>query len=200
MKKPGWSRIGLLIAGAALVCLVSAVPAVEGDTAEADEAALERARGAADALAGELMKALMHELEAGGPPGAVKVCSERAQEIAASHSGDGLSIRRVSLKVRNPADEPDDYERGKLVELEALEPGTELPREIFDTVVEEDTRRLRYLRILKIRKPCLACHGSKEEIDPEVRRLLQEHYPDDRATGYREGDLRGAVSVIVTLD
>jgi hypothetical protein len=193
-------QVWLLALAVALTGLVSNGAGVQNDGAAADEAALQRARQAADALAGELMKTLLQELQAGGPPGAVRVCSEHAQKIAAAHSGDGLTIRRVSLKARNRADEPDDYEREKLTELEALQAGGELPKEIVETVAEGDARKLRYLRILKVGKPCLKCHGSKEEIDPEVRRLLEEHYPDDRATGYREGDLRGAVSVIVTLD
>jgi hypothetical protein len=31
----------------------------------------------------------------------------------------------------------------------------------------------------------------------EVAALIRERYPQDRATGYAEGDLRGAVSVSV---
>jgi hypothetical protein len=32
-----------------------------------------------------------------------------------------------------------------------------------------------------------------------VTAVLKEKYPNDRATGYREGDLRGAVSVKIAL-
>jgi hypothetical protein len=42
---------------------------------------------------------------------------------------------------------------------------------------------------------CLACHGQVSSLDPAVRAVLAERYPADRATGYRAGDLRGAVSV-----
>lgn len=30
---------------------------------------------------------------------------------------------------------------------------------------------------------------------PEVKNLLNKRYPHDKATGYKEGDLRGAVSI-----
>jgi hypothetical protein len=41
---------------------------------------------------------------------------------------------------------------------------------------------------------CLACHG--ETIDPAVAGKIAELYPEDKATGFREGDLRGAFVVI----
>jgi hypothetical protein len=36
---------------------------------------------------------------------------------------------------------------------------------------------------------CLTCHG--ETIDPELRARIRDLYPRDRATGFRDGDLRG---------
>jgi len=30
---------------------------------------------------------------------------------------------------------------------------------------------------------------------PDVNRMLAERYPDDRATGFNDGDLRGAINV-----
>jgi hypothetical protein len=40
---------------------------------------------------------------------------------------------------------------------------------------------------------CLQCHG--EALAPEVTQALAARYPDDRATGFREGQLRGALSI-----
>ncbi|MGM0774574.1 MAG: c-type heme family protein, partial [Pseudomonadota bacterium] len=39
----------------------------------------------------------------------------------------------------------------------------------------------------------LGCHGKS--IDPEVKAKLDELYPEDQATGFSEGDLRGAFVV-----
>ena len=193
------SKRKVLAAAAVALLLVVWVAAAEGG--EPSPAAVERAREAADALGAELMRTLLQEMADGGPMGAVKICSEKAQAIAAAHSTDGLTVRRVSLKARNPKDIPDDYERRVLEKLEAgLRAGEDLPAESVEEVVEDGSRRLRYMRPLVIRKPCLRCHGDPETIDPEVRRLIAERYPDDQAVGYREGDLRGAVSVVVELD
>lgn len=46
---------------------------------------------------------------------------------------------------------------------------------------------------------CLACHGPREDIDPDVREVLDRRYPEDEATGYATGDFRGAISVTVDL-
>ena len=40
---------------------------------------------------------------------------------------------------------------------------------------------------------CLNCHGTK--IAPEVSQALAGLYPEDRATGFNEGDIRGAFVV-----
>lgn len=168
-------------------------------TAEVPGEALERAREAADSLGGELMSTLMAELNEHGPPGAVRVCSEVAQDIAEAHSAADMTVRRVSLRVRNPADRPDGFEAEVLRRLEARHREGDLPEEVVEVVTDDGARRLRYMRPLTVKKPCLACHGDLEAIDPEVRELLSERYPDDEAVGYEAGDLRGAVSVAVRL-
>jgi hypothetical protein len=179
-------------------------PAVEGSppeatTPEVPPEALAKARQAADALTGELVATLGRELGAGGPVGAVKVCSEMAPEIAAAHSGDGVTVRRVTLKVRNPIDTPDDYERRVLQDLEAKLVEGALPPEVAEVVSDDAGSRLRYLRPLVIKTPCLSCHGDVESMKPELKSILEDRYPDDQAVGYEEGDLRGAVSVTVDL-
>ncbi|MGD8375331.1 MAG: DUF3365 domain-containing protein [Acidobacteriota bacterium] len=161
---------------------------------------LDRARVAADTLGSRLMSTLMRELQQGGPAGAVQVCSEQAQAIAEDLSRDGLTVRRVTLRPRNPKDAPDPYEEVKLLDLEAARAGGEMPPELYEEVTLEGVHQLRYLRPLTIRRPCLGCHGDPEELAPGVREMLQELYPEDRALGYAEGDLRGAISVTVVLD
>jgi hypothetical protein len=177
-----------------------------GENAPAESAppappeALDRARGAADALTGDLVQRLLDELSSGGPAQAVRVCSEVAQEISAAHSVDGLAVRRVSLKARNPADEPDDYERAGLLELERRHLESAAPDEVVEVLEADGRRTLRYLRPIYVAEPCLACHGTSDVMDDEARRLIGERYPGDEATGYRAGDLRGAISVTVDLD
>jgi hypothetical protein len=161
--------------------------------------ALDQARAAASALGSELMKTLMRELAEGGPAQAVRVCAEVAPSIAATHSHDGIQVRRVSLKLRNPANAPDAYEARKLNELALLGEQGDMPEEIVAVVNEDGRPRLRYLRPISVMSPCLKCHGDRVKMDPEAADLIRQRYPDDQATGYSVGDLRGAISVSVDL-
>jgi hypothetical protein len=158
---------------------------------------LERARAAAAALSTELRARLMEEMKAGGPVQGVKVCSEVAPAYAARHSVDGLTVRRVSERYRNPADRPDAYEAAKLAELAAAHAKGALQAESYEWVGAGAARALRYLKPITIGGPCLSCHGEPGAIKPEVAALIRERYPHDLAVGYRDGDFRGAVSVTV---
>ncbi len=163
--------------------------------------ARQRAEQAAAGLGRVLMELLSQEMARGGYEGAVRACSEAAQTVTDEFGHEqGLEIRRVSLKARNAKDHPDEWEAAKLREWEkAYKPGAP-PEDVFE-VVEEDGRRLaRYLKPIVVQPMCLGCHGPREKLSDEVRQVLDERYPRDRATGYRAGDLRGAFSVTVRLE
>lgn len=159
----------------------------------------EAMRTAAMDLMGSLKSKLVQELQAGGPASAVKVCSEVAQEIASKHSDESMNVRRVSLKVRNPKDTPDAWERERLEALHDLHAQGSLPKEQFFVVEQGGQRYARYLKPIEIQKPCLSCHGPEDQLGEEVKARLRELYPQDEATGYQLGDLRGAVSVRASL-
>jgi hypothetical protein len=164
------------------------------------EAARTQAREAAAKLSEEIRGLLAKELASGGFSGAVKVCSELAQERTRDFARrSGLDIRRVSVKHRNPANAPDEYERGKLAGFERLLAKKELPAESSESVEEDGRRVLRYLKPVVVQSMCLTCHGAPEQLPAEVRQILAARYPRDLATGYRAGELRGAVSVRIEL-
>jgi hypothetical protein len=166
---------------------------------EAPAEAVERARDTADAFGGELITTLFRELEDGNPINAIHVCSEQAQEMSARFSTEGMRIRRVSRRFRNPADEPDDYELARLGQLQALHDKQELPSESIQVVREGGTKSLRYMKPIVIKQPCMMCHGQVGEIDDAVLDSIHTKYPGDQAIGYKVGDLRGAFTVVVDL-
>lgn len=184
-------RIGLFISTlGVLVGLSVGQSAPDGEL-------MARARAATDALFARLLQRLNQEYQAGGAERGVQVCSRIAQsltrEIAAEHR---VSMRRVSLKNRNPRNAPDAWERQVLQRWERdLKAGRPIG-EVATWRIENGRRVYRYMRPIKIAMPlCLECHGT--QIKPEVRRLLRERYPNDKATGYKQGDLRGAFSVTI---
>ena len=164
------------------------------------ERILQEARRVSDDLGEGVRRLLLKEIEKGGFVGAVRVCSESAQEITGQFNLEtGHSVRRVSLKHRNPKNVPDEYERRKLEEFDLLNRQKKLEKEYVEGVTEEGREYLRYMRPLLIAPLCLTCHGPKENIPQEVKAILSEKYPDDRATGFLVGDVRGAISARIAL-
>jgi len=165
-----------------------------------DSASVEKARAVADSLGDDLMVGLASALERGGPTLAIHLCADSAQVRTLRYWKDGVYIRRVSERVRNVDDTPDTLELQALRQLAADQRAGRLPEEVMSVIRAADgTYQFQYLRPLLVQSACLACHGDPATFAPEVRQVLARRYPQDRATGYAVGDLRGAVSVRVPL-
>lgn len=163
--------------------------------------ARKKADVAAEMLTSTLMRELNAALESGGPTQAVEVCRTTAQAVTEQLSrNEGITVRRTALRVRNPANRPDDFERAWLVKAQSdLSAGTP-PTPAYEIVFTDGRCELRHLRpIVFPGGVCSQCHGRSDEIAPEVRKVLKRHYPGDEATGFAPGDLRGAISVRVAV-
>lgn len=164
------------------------------------ESALAEARVAAKELSEAIRGLLVQELKTGGLEGAVAVCSTKAQARTAEYQRVFKNdIRRVSLRRRNPANEPDAYERRVLESFDRLPAAARPVAEHWELVREGGGEALRYLKPLVANAMCLTCHGEKAKIPPAVQAVLAREYPDDHATGFSVGAVRGAVSVRIPL-
>lgn len=154
-------------------------------------------------LAGNLKHALMSAMQSGGPQAAVNTCNMQASEITSQLNTDSkLQIKRTSLKYRNPNNQPDAWERSILMQFEqqAAE-GIAIQQLVHsDKVTINGQDHFRYMRAIPVQAPCLACHGTEQQIPASVHEVLAQHYPDDQATGYSVGDIRGAFSVWQSID
>lgn len=148
-------------------------------------------------FAGTLKPQLQAAMQQGGPVHAINVCAEEAPRIARQLSdSSGWQVKRVSLKARNSGTAvPDSWEREILQQFDQRQATGELPQQLSAAAVVDG--RFRYMKAQGVEPLCLTCHG--ETLDPQVRAALQQRYPDDRATGYREGQIRGAFSLSKAL-
>jgi hypothetical protein len=147
------------------------------------------ARASTNRLQLELKQELSAAMKDGGAASAVEVCSQRAAALTAEVSQrTGLDVRRVSLQNRNPDNQAAPVEASVLAMMA-------VHTDLTDTMIVRDGAPL-YMRAIRINAPvCLSCHGAKEDLDPEVLSKLDALYADDKATGFSEGDLRGAFVV-----
>ena len=149
-----------------------------------------------------LKSILVKEMQANGIVAAVSVCSDTAQLLTNNYGiKKGIFIKRVSFKYRNENDAPNKIETEALKMFEELKQKGELKEttEFFKTTEENGVTSVIYLKPILVQAPCLSCHGSLDQIGPDVKQILQKKYPNDKATGYQLDDLRGAVSIKKTL-
>ena len=149
-----------------------------------------------------LKSILVKEMQTDGIVAAVSVCSDSAQILTNNYGvKKGIYIKRVSFKNRNPNNSPDEFESRVLKHFEELKSRDKLNEttEYIDVVEVEGVTSVRYLKPIIMQAPCLSCHGPVENIGADVKAILKANYPNDKATGYRIDDLRGAVSIQKTL-
>lgn len=99
----------------------------------------------------------------------------------------GYIIKQTSRKYRNFFNKPDLYEENV---LRKMEEDPDLSEYWSDDIIE-GKRVERYLYALYITEDCLLCHGSKEKAPEFIRKNYDIGY------GYKVGELRGAISVII---
>ena len=155
----------------------------------------EQARDIIKTFSTRLQTALQQAMANGGPVNAIDVCKVKAPAIAAELSTDGWVVRRTSLKVRNPLNAPDNFERKTLQDFaDKKASGWDIENLAYYKMREYgDTSEFRYMKAIPTKAICLTCHG--EDIPADVRQKLNTAYPDDQARGYQEGDIRGAFSL-----
>lgn len=186
----------LLTVGVALV--------VAGCTTPAPEPVVDvsvKSSALADRFQADLQEQLQSAIKAGGPVGAIGICQQAAPAIAASLSEEsGAEVRRIALRERNPGAAPDGELRKRLKQLAAAPltaDGT--PAVMQWTSGSGNNARAHYMRAIPMKEePCAACHGTS--IAPEVKDKLAELYPADKATGFKPGELRGAILVSWGVD
>ena len=141
----------------------------------------DRALKARDALAKRLSDRLGAAMKAGGPSAAVGVCRDEARVIATEVSAQkGVAIGRTSFKLRNPSNTAPAWAEPYVAE-----------RTEDDVFLVGRGGGLRVLLPIGVQPKCLVCHGDAVTLPEKVQATLTEHYPEDHATGFEAGDLRG---------
>jgi hypothetical protein len=159
---------------------------------------LEESRSIAKEFMQALGGTLKKQLEAGGAESAISICKHIAPAMAAEYSKDGRVVKRVSLKNRNPLiGLPDEWEREVLEDFDRDyhdgKPAAEIEK--IAIVQNPDGRWFRYMKAIPTQPMCLQCHGTPADMPEGVKALLAKEYPEDKATGYHAGEIRGAISI-----
>jgi hypothetical protein len=157
----------------------------------------QEARQLVQQFVGQLKPQLKKAMQEGGPTLAIESCAAIAPTIADALAAEsGWTVRRVSLKTRNASRaQPDEWERAVLIKFDQRQAAGELSATINFGETRGDYYR--YMQAQGVEPVCLACHG--EQLSAPVKEILDEYYPDEQATGYSLGQLRGAISLAKPL-
>lgn len=118
-----------------------------------------------------------------------KVCGAVGKRVKEISEKEGVKIRHAAMKYRNAQNAADSREVMFTNRFEQ-EKGLQ---EIKEEIEADGKAFIRYTRPIFVEKACLACHGEKDSRPG----FIKSKYPDDRAFGFKEGDLRGILSVTV---
>ena len=165
-----------------------------------NQSAMQETRDIAAAMLKELGQTLQAAMADGGPENAIGVCKTQAPEIAMKLSmKHQLKVARVGTRARNPdMGVPNEWQTQAMKQFESRLAKGDKPYDIeFIQLVKSGSYdlELRYAKPIVLQPMCTACHGTPEQISPEVKAKLDQLYPNDKAVNYKPGELRGAVVV-----
>jgi len=159
----------------------------------------QEAKSAIMKMGGALKSHMKQNMKAGGPVQAAGFCLDKASGIAEKVNAEypkGISVKRVSLKYRNPADKPTADEAKVLEQIQSdVNAHKAVPKMIVKEVSKNSYKVYKPIFIKK--GVCLTCHGDAQTRDPEAYKLIKAKYPNDKAVGYKKGDFRGAFVVTI---
>jgi hypothetical protein len=136
------------------------------------------------------------QMQTNGVMGALHYCTQNALLLTDNVAKDsGSIIKRVSINNRNPINEANKGETIVLSKWEEKVKNKEvLPAYEIEKLSNGDFNY--YKPIVINNEACLKCHGDIAQDSP-LAEAIKVSYPNDKAMGYKMGDLRGMV--VVTL-
>lgn len=165
------------------------------ETSSLDDTEINAMTAEANQLANQFGGALLSTVQAavaqGGTEAGITVCQAVAPALAQNASRAGWHVGRTSLKLRNMRNHPDAWERDVLEQFEAAQRVN--PQQIPQPVRAVINGEFRFMKPIVMGQPCLACHGTS--LSATTQAALKRHYPEDQATGYPAGQLRGAFTL-----
>lgn len=137
---------------------------------------------------------LQNAMQEGGVPNAVKYCNLSAAPIVDSLQNlYQATIKRTSLKTRNPDNQPSEIE---LQQLHLFQNQMKADQELAPVIRPISKDKVAYFAPIHVSPLCQKCHGKiGDSLNEQDYKTIQHLYPQDKAIGYEPDDLRGMWSI-----
>lgn len=173
---------------------------------DADDAAVADVRqsgeDAIQLIGNKLIRETSQVLAAKGAEDAVDLLHLKTFPLPAAAAGKPqiTAVKRTSLRVRDPANAPDNADLAALISIQKeLMDGNNPPRLLVQRVEASATtpEEWRVYRPISVMASCVVCHGPTDSLLPSVKAKLERLYPEDKATEYAAHQWRGVIRVSV---
>lgn len=141
----------------------------------------------------QLGKHLMGTMKEKGAIAALEFCNVKAMQLTDSMATvHNARITRVSDKTRNPNNKANETELKNIdIFKNIISNGKEIA-----PIIETINDSIYFYYPIVTNDMCLKCHGTpNKEIDQATLLSLNDLYPDDKAVGYSENQVRGIWSI-----
>lgn len=145
---------------------------------------MRRAHEEVEQIKQNFRKALQEALTANGPAKSVDKCKIEAPKVGAV-SKESIEVGRTSHKLRNRSNAPRGWVKPILEKWAKLK-AAEVPKH---ELVNLGPNHWGYVEPIFVEALCLNCHGKN--VAPLVKSAIKSGYPNDEATGFEVGQLRG---------
>ena len=184
----------ILISIVAMLTVISC----QSDEEKQQQAIMKECTVVGDKIAMASFESLSGNLKAaasnGGITNAIQFCNMNALPLTDSLSKTfNAKIKRSSLKLRNPGNQPDSLEAYMLDLYLQIQ---KMKKPMVGKTLLANNGDVRYFAPIMLKSQCLKCHGViGQDIKDETYAIIKEHYPIDQAVGFQEGELRGIWSI-----
>lgn len=156
-----------------------------GETPAELRPAISRADLAIAEMQSSLLRQLHDKLAQGGPALALGACHIDSAALVRRMGRGGMAAGFTSERPRNPRNAPRPW-AAVFVTGHAGRQAKDV-----DGFAVDLGDRVGVLRPMVEQPVCASCHGPVERMAPAMRELLSERYPNDRAIGFKDGEIRG---------
>ena len=163
---------------------------------------VQNARETATTIGDRLRAELSAAVKADGPVNSISFCQTISPELTTNAFDDfGFEASRVGTRLRNPENAPDEWESKILTQFqEQIAAGNDPSKlEHYEVLTTAEGEKLfRFMKPIVMGEMCLTCHGT--DIKQDVKAEIARYYPDDKAVGFKVGELRGAFSLAQLIE
>ncbi len=186
------------VAGLAALVLPAAAQKSSLDLAKRTQ----KARDATGVLAERLRSELGSAIKSKGVVASMGLCQTLSPDLVTNATDEfGFESGRTAQRLRNPENAPDEWELKvlQLFQSKITGGGDATKLEYAEILITAEGDKLfRYMRPIMMTDMCLACHGS--DVKQDVKAEIARYYPEDKAMGFKLGELRGAFSLAQLIE